>query len=77
MDKISEKILNIVVNEQEKQKIPTRILAEKSDCTVRAIQYWKQGERNISLKTAEKVLDALGYELKVCPKTDFAQVEEG
>lgn len=77
MEKISEKILNIVVEEQKKQNISTRMLAEKSNCTVRAIQYWKQGERNISLKTAEKVLEALGYELRICPKSNYEQSQEG
>lgn len=77
MEKISEKILNIVVEEQKKQNISTRMLAEKSNCTVRAIQYWKQGERNISLKNAEKVLETLGYELKICPKSNYEQAQEG
>ena len=65
MKEISEKILDIVEEQQEKQKISTRELAKKADCTVRAINYWKCGKRNISLKTAEKLLKALGCEIRI------------
>lgn len=68
MENLSKKILYIVLDEQKRQGIDTRELAQKMDCSYRAIVYWKKGERNISLQMAEKVLDALGYEIKIYKK---------
>ena len=56
MENLSKKILYIVLDEQKRQGIDTRELAQKMDCSYRAIVYWKKGERNISLQMAEKVL---------------------
>lgn len=65
MSKLSEEILHVVVLEQKKQKVDTNALAQKAGCTVRAIDYWKRGKRNISLNMAIKVLGVLGYELRI------------
>lgn len=40
-------------------------LAEKAGFTVRAIQYWEKGTKNISLENADKLLKALGIEIKI------------
>lgn len=40
-------------------------LAECAGFTSRAVQYWEQGKKNITLENAAKLLDALGLELKI------------
>lgn len=68
MNDLQEKILSVICTEQKKQGITTRNLAQIVDCTERAVSYWKCGERNISLRIAEKILEELGYELTIIKK---------
>lgn len=42
-----------------------RKLAERTGFTVRAIQYWEKGVKNISLENADKLLKALGTEIVI------------
>ncbi len=68
MNDLQEKILSAICSEQKKQGITTRNLAQTVGCTERAVSYWKCGERNISLRIAEKILEELGYELTIIKK---------
>lgn len=70
MKSLHKKILNVVYEEQKKQGITTRNLAQMAGCTERALSYWKCGKRNISLRMAEKVLGTLGYELTIIKKEE-------
>lgn len=45
-------------------------LANKSGFTKRAIQYWEKGQKSISLENADKLLTALGTEIKIGNKTE-------
>ncbi|MFQ9891851.1 MAG: helix-turn-helix domain-containing protein [Emergencia sp.] len=74
MGGLSKEILNVVVDEQEKQGISTIDLSKKVGCSVRAMEYWANGKRNISLAMAEKTLEVLGFELKVCKKVRKKEV---
>lgn len=40
-------------------------LAKKSGFTKRAIQYWEKGNKSISLENADRLLTALGVEIKI------------
>lgn len=40
-------------------------LAERAGTTLRAVQYWEQGKKNITLENADKLLKALGVEIKI------------
>lgn len=42
-----------------------RKLAERTGFTVRAIQYWEKGVKNISLENADKLLKALDTEIVI------------
>lgn len=68
MRNLSKEILHIVEKEQKVQGTTARELAKKIGCSEQIISYWKTGKRNISLHMAEKVLGALGYELKIVRK---------
>ena len=70
MNDLQEKILSAICSEQKKQGITTRNLAQTVGCTERAVSYWKCGERNISLRIAEKILEELGYELTIIKKEE-------
>ena len=43
-------------------------LAARSGFTLRAVQYWEQGRKNITLENAVRLLDALGLELVIKEK---------
>lgn len=70
MNDLQEKILSVICSEQKRQGITTKKLAQIVGCTERAVSYWKCGERNISLRMAEKVLEELGYELTIIKKEE-------
>ena len=40
-------------------------LAKKSGFTKRAFQYWEKGKMRISLENADRLLTALGVEIKI------------
>lgn len=55
----------IIQKERVKQGITYRKLAELTGCTARSIQYWEQGQKSISLHNADKILKALGINMKI------------
>lgn len=50
---------------REAKGITKSELTRRSGFTLRAIQYWEQGKKNISLENAKKLLEALGLEFKI------------
>ena len=53
---------------REAQGLTKTELAKRSGFTLRAVQYWEQGRKNITLENATRLLDALGLELVVTAK---------
>ena len=53
---------------REAQGLTKTELAERSGFTLRAVQYWEQGRKNITLENAVRLLDALGLELVITEK---------
>lgn len=53
----------ILQNERKKQGMSQEQLAEMTGFTVRAISYWENGGRELSISTAKKLLDAMEIEL--------------
>lgn len=45
--------------------ISQRELAKRTGFTTRAIQYWETEDRQITLENADKLLKALGVEIKI------------
>ena len=55
-----------ILRENRKQRgISQNELAKKSGFTKRAIQYWEKGKKSISLENADRLLTALGVEIKI------------
>lgn len=55
-----------ILRENRKQRgISQNELAKKAGFTKRAIQYWEKGEKSISLENADRLLTALGVEIKI------------
>lgn len=52
-------VVQIIKNEREKKGISQRQLGLKAGCSGRAIAYWESGQREISLKMADKLLEVL------------------
>jgi transcriptional regulator with XRE-family HTH domain len=50
----------LIEKERRRNNISKAKLAEKVGCTSRAIDYWENGERGISLENADKIFKALG-----------------
>lgn len=60
------KEFSIILRENRKQRgISQSELAKKSGFTKRAIQYWEKGKKSISLENADRLLTALGVEIKI------------
>lgn len=55
----------ILSKKRKLKNISQRELAEKAGFTLRAIQYWEKGMKNISLENADKLLKALGTEITI------------
>lgn len=53
----------ILQNERRKQGLSQAQLAEMTGFTVRAISYWENGGRELSISTAKKLFDSMGIEL--------------
>lgn len=54
------------LRESRKQKgFSQSELAKESGFTKRAIQYWEKGKKSISLENADRLLTALGVEIKI------------
>jgi transcriptional regulator with XRE-family HTH domain len=55
-----------ILRENRKQRgISQNELAKKAGFTKRAIQYWEKGAKSISLENADRLLTALGVEIKI------------
>ena len=48
---------------RKKQNISQNELARRAGVSSRAIKYWESGERKMSLESAEKIANALGYDI--------------
>lgn len=55
----------ILQNERKRQGISRKKLSEMTGFTVRAISYWETGKREISLKNADAVAQALKIAIKI------------
>ena len=53
---------------REAQGLSKTELAKRSGFTLRAVQYWEQGKKNITLDNAVRLLDALGLGLVIKAK---------
>lgn len=60
-----EKFAKIIKTAREEKKLSQFQLAKRADTTTRAVQYWEQGNKNISLENADKLLKALDIEIKI------------
>ena len=56
----NNKIVQIILEEREKQGISKKELADEIECSVRTISYWERGKRGISIDMADKALKFLG-----------------
>lgn len=63
----------IISEERMKHNLSRNILAKKVGCTSRAIEYWENGKRNISLENADKIFKALGITLTIGLKNESEQ----
>lgn len=68
MDK--QEFAKIIKKAREEKNITQSQLAERAGTTTRAVQYWEQGKKNISLENADKLLKALGIEIKIGGKSE-------
>lgn len=50
---------NLIKEERKKQKLPKKVLSERTGFSIRSIDYWESGERNITLENVDKILKAL------------------
>ena len=55
----------IIKKTREEKNITQSQLAERARTTTRAVQYWEQGKKNISVENADKLLKALGIEITI------------
>lgn len=62
---IRMKIGKLIEKERIKSNITKSKLAKMVGCTSRAIHYWENGKRSISLENADKVLKALGTTITI------------
>lgn len=68
MDKIMDKVLEIV------NKHGVTEIVKKTGLDPNTIYYWKRGRsRGARTDTVDLLLDALGYEVHIVPKTKKAQ----
>lgn len=55
----------ILLKSRKQKGLSQSELAKESGFTKRAIQYWEKGEKSISLENADRLLTALGVEIKI------------
>lgn len=55
----------ILLKSRKQKSLSQSELAKKSGFTKRAIQYWEKGQKSISLENADRLLTALGVEIKI------------
>lgn len=58
----------IISEERTKANLSRKKLATLAGCTERAIIYWENGTRSISLENADKIFRALGKPLTIGAK---------
>lgn len=49
----------LIARERIRNNLSREKLAQKVGCTAKAIKYWEEGRRKISLENANKILEAL------------------
>ncbi|MGN2369275.1 UNVERIFIED_ORG: transcriptional regulator [Clostridium botulinum] len=64
------KIGELIEKERIKSNITKVKLAEMIGCTSRAIDYWENGKRSISLENADKIFKALGKTITIGAKNN-------
>lgn len=62
---MSIEIGKIIEKERKNRNISKTNLAKMTGFTTRAIDYWENGQRGISLEYADKILKALGITLTI------------
>jgi transcriptional regulator with XRE-family HTH domain len=55
----------ILLKSRKQKGLSQSELAKESGFTKRAIKYWEKGKKNISLENADRLLTALGVEIKI------------
>ncbi|MGN2337934.1 helix-turn-helix transcriptional regulator [Clostridium cagae] len=65
------KVGELIEKERIKNNISKTKLAEKVGCTSRAINYWENGERSISLENADKIFKELGIAITIGSGSKF------
>ena len=55
----------ILLKSRKQKGLSQSELAKKSGFTKRAIQYWEKGKKSIPLENADRLLTALGVEIKI------------
>lgn len=55
----------ILLKSRKQKGLSQSELAKKSGFTKRAIQYWEKGKKSISFENADRLLTALGVEIKI------------
>lgn len=61
----------MVAKERTKRNMSKHRLARLVGCTVRSVEYWEKGERNISLQNLDKILKAFNMTMKIGCNGDF------
>lgn len=71
----------LLKEERQKQKLSQQTLAQKAGVTKRAIIYWENGERKMSVDNADKVFKALHVSITIGEQSGaqdlFARQERG
>lgn len=65
--KITE-ITEFIFGEMKAQKVTAKEMCKRTGYTEPAISYWKTERRKMTMACAEKMLNALGYELSIIRK---------
>lgn len=58
-------ITEFIFKEMRTQKVTAKEMCKRTGYTEPAISYWKTGRRTMTMACAEKMLNALGYELTI------------
>lgn len=58
-----KKFGEFLTREREARGMTKTALAKRAGVTLRAVQYWEQGNKNISLENVAKLLDALDMKI--------------
>lgn len=61
-------ITEFIFKEMKRQKVTAKEMHKLTGYSETAISYWKTGIRTMSVGSAEKMLNALGYELSIIRK---------